>query len=184
MQATIAKETIHAAALMRHTKEALIQLFDCCEQQGANLLEKGYAEDAGGSPCLSCDAEAVRWSAYGLYEWVLRQRFPTEPVYRYHMHNAVGTVMSNAIGLSAEALHDYKPDSTGLQRTNRGMDWLIFEAASCRDLPQVIYTAARFMDEVPLERVMEPVVGKACRQWTPQDYPEGAQLIEVAPERA
>jgi hypothetical protein len=184
MQCIIAMETIYAPALRRHTREALLELEAACAEQGANLLEKGYAQDADGNPCLSNEPQAVRWSAYGLYERVLRRRFPTEPIYRYHMHNAVGTVMSHAIGLSAEGLLGYRRDLTGPARANRGLDWLIFEAAACDDVPLIVSTAAQFMDMVPPERVMEPLLGELGAEWTPQDYPEGAQLVEITPERA
>jgi hypothetical protein len=184
MQATIARETLHASAIRRHSVEALVQLREACETHGADLLEKGYAQDAEGADCHSTDPQAVRWSAYGLYERVLRQRFPVSPVYRYHMHNAVGSVMSHAIGLSAEAILNYNPDLTGRRRVNRGMDWLIVEAPQSEHLLQVIATAAEFMKLVPPERVMEPLTGKPAADWTPTEYPQGARLVDVAPETA
>jgi hypothetical protein len=184
MQATIARETLYAPAIRRHTLDTLVQLREACETQGAGLLKKGYAQDADGVACLSTDPQAVRWSAYGLYEWVLRRRFPVAPVYRFHMHNAVGAVMSHAIGLSAEALFNYHPNLTGRRRVNRGMDWLIVEAPQSEHLQQVLATAAEFMNLVPPERVMEPLTGKPGADWTPTEYPQGARLVDVAPETA
>jgi hypothetical protein len=184
MQATIARETLHAPAIRRHALETLIRLYDVYREQGKNVLERGFAQDAEGAACLSTEPQAVRWSAYGLYEWVLRERFPTTPVYRLHMHNAVGTVMSHAIGLSAEALLRYEPNLTGQRRANRGMDWLIHDAQYCTDVPHVILTAAQFMNQVPPERVMEPLTGKPGADWTPTEYPQGARLVDVTPETA
>jgi hypothetical protein len=184
MQARIAKETLYAHAIKRHSYEALVQLRAACETQGPRLLKKGYAQDSHGAACLSTDPQAVRWSAYGLYECVLRERFPTTPLYRFHMHNAVGSVMSHAIGLSAEALLRYNPNATGRRRANRGMDWLIYEAPQSDDLVQVIDTAAEFVKLIPPERVMEPLTGKPGADLTPKDYPEGAQLVDVDPETA
>jgi hypothetical protein len=182
MQARIARETLYAPAIKRHALETVLRLYDVLKEQGDNVLERGYAQDVNGASCQSTDPEAVRWSAYGLYERVLRERFPITPVYRFHMHNVVGSVVSNVIGLSAEFLHQYNPELTGRRRINRGMDWLIFEAQHCSDVPYLILNAAKFMNEVPAERVVEVLTGKPGSEWTPTEYPEGAKLVDVEPE--
>lgn len=177
-------ETIFAPALKRHVVESLNDMADRIRRHDGPLLSRGFAERRDGSVCFAHDEDACRWSAIGLFERVLNDRYVAENGFRYGMHFAVGQVMSHAIGLGAEALLHYRPDETNIRRVNRGIDWLTEEAPRFSNVSNLVGISVSMVEECAPERMFEPVIGERSQEWTPQDLPKAVRYVKAQSEHA